>query len=211
MATGVGRRIGEPTVRRLSNYLRALQQARDAGYEHLSSEELARASGTTAAQVRKDLSALGSFGRRGLGYPVGELLEHLRRILGLDRRWNVALIGAGRIGTALFGYPEFRRRGFEIRHVFDVDPAKVGQAWGSVRVRHVDELEVTLAQEPVEIAILAVPAAAAQTVAEKAARAGVHAVLNFAPVPLRLPPRVAVRNVNMTIELESLCFQLCNP
>ena len=194
----------------MSQYLRTLQEARDAGMKSISSDELADRGGTTSAQVRKDLSFFGSFGKRGLGYPVGELLAEIRDILGLDRTWRVALIGAGRIGSALFGYQDFQRRGFQIGAVFDSDPAKVGDAWGDLVVRGDAGLEQDLRDEHIEIVIVAVPADAAQAVVDRIVRAGVRAVLNFAPVRLRVPDGVALRTVDMTTELEGLAFALNN-
>lgn len=202
------KKISDSAVRRLSLYLRFLQEAEDRGVETISSGELARRGGATSAQVRKDLSLFGSFGKRGLGYSVPELLREIREILGLGREWRVALVGAGKIGSALFSYRDFQRRGFRINAVFDSDPAKVGEAWGSLTVRHDAELDEALAAEQIEIVILAVPAEVAQTVVDRIVRAGVHAILNFAPVRLRTPPSVALRNVDMTLELEGLSFAL---
>ena len=201
-------RISESTVRRLSLYLRLLQEARARGQDTISSDELAERGGTTAAQVRKDLSLFGSFGKRGLGYSVDELLRELEEILGLDRRWRVALVGAGKIGSALFGYGNFRRRGFEIGCVFDADTAKIGQPWGELKVRPDSEMERELAAQRIEIAILAVPAEAAQQVADRVVSSGVRAILNFAPVRLRVPEGVALRNVDMVVEMEGLTFAL---
>lgn len=203
-------RISESTVRRLSLYLRLLQEAQGRGQATISSDELAERGGTTSAQVRKDLSLFGSFGKRGLGYSVDELLRELEEILGLDRSWRVALVGAGKIGSALFGYGNFRRRGFEIRAVFDSDPAKIGQPWGEVTVRSDAEMERELAAQQVEIAIVAVPGEAAQAVADRVVSAGVKAILNFAPVRLRVPEQVALRNVDMVVEMEGLTFGLTN-
>ena len=177
----------------------------------ISSDDLAARGGTTSAQVRKDLSFFGSFGKRGLGYPVRELVAKIRDILGLDHTWRVALVGAGRIGSALFGYHDFQRRGFHIRAVFDSDPAKVGQAWGDLTIRSEADLEAALRSEGIEIVIVAVPAHAAQRVVNRVVSAGVRAVLNFAPVRLRAPAGVALRNVDMTTELEGLAFALNNP
>lgn len=204
------KKISESTVRRLSFYLRLLQEAADAGAETLSSEELARRAGTTSAQVRKDLSSFGSFGKRGLGYSVADLLHQLRDILGLDRSWRVALVGAGKIGSALFSYRDFQRRGFQILAVFDADPRKVGESWGTLRVRGDAELERALREKGIEIVIVAVPGEAAQSVVDRVIAAGVHGILNFAPVRLRVPPEVALRNVDMTVELEGLSFALGN-
>lgn len=204
------KKISESTVRRLSFYLRLLQEAADAGAETLSSEELARRAGTTSAQVRKDLSSFGSFGKRGLGYSVADLLHQLRDILGLDRSWRVALVGAGKIGSALFSYRDFQRRGFQILAVFDADPRKIGERWGTLRVRGDAELERALREEGIEIVIVAVPGEAAQPVVDRVVAAGVHGILNFAPVRLRVPSEVALRNVDMTVELEGLSFALGN-
>lgn len=201
-------KVSDSAVRRLSLYLRFLQEAHDAGFATLSSDELAARGGTTSAQVRKDLSLFGSFGKRGHGYAVPELLRRVREILGVDRGWKVALIGAGKIGSALFSYRDFQRQGFHIAAVFDSDPRKVGERWGSLRVRPDAEMDVALADEGIEIVILAVPADAAQMVADRVTRAGVKAILNFAPVRLRTPPEVALRNVDMALELEGLSFAL---
>ncbi len=201
-------RISESTVRRLSIYLRLLQEAEGVGQETISSDELAERAGTTSAQVRKDLSVFGSFGKRGLGYGVAELLRTLREILGLNRKWRVALIGAGKIGSALITYRNFQQRGFEIEAVFDSDPKKVGQTWGSRVVLDDASMEAVLAEKAIEIAVIAVPADAAQAVVDRVVAAGVEAVLNFAPVRLRVPSSVALRNVDMVVEMEGLAFAL---
>ncbi|CAN5815375.1 redox-sensing transcriptional repressor Rex [soil metagenome] len=195
-------------MRRLSLYLRVLQEADALGVETISSEELARRGGTTSAQVRKDLSLFGSFGKRGLGYSVHELLGAVREILGLDRSWRVALIGAGKIGAALFSYRDFQRRGFHIRAVFDADVSKIGEVWGDLIVRSDAEIERILTDEAIDIVILAVPAEVAQAVVDRVARTGVRAVLNFAPVKLRVGDGIALRNVDMVLELEGLSFAL---
>ncbi len=202
------RKVPESTVGRLSLYLRSLSELELEGVPTASSIDLAQRTGTTAAQVRKDLSFFGTFGKRGLGYPVSELRQTLRRILGLQRRWRVALIGAGRIGGALLGYPDLPRQGFDIQAVFDSDPAKVGSSRKGVVVQDDSALEPSLRDEPMDIVILAVPADAAQGIAERAVRAGIRAILNFAPVKLSLPPEVAVKNVDMAVELEGLSFAL---
>jgi redox-sensing transcriptional repressor len=201
-------KISESTVRRLSIYLRLLQDADGVGEETISSDELAERSGTTSAQVRKDLSVFGSFGKRGLGYSVSDLLRALRDILGLNRRWRVALVGAGKIGSALISYRNFQIRGFEIEAVFDSDPEKTGKRWGSQVVLHDSEMERVLAEKSIQIVVIAVPADAAQGVADRVVASGVTAILNFAPVRLRVPSTVALRNVDMVIEMESLAFAL---
>ena len=139
---------------------------------------------------------------------MGELTDHLRDILGLKRSWRVALLGAGRIGSALFEYADFRRRGFEILAVLDQDPDKVGTRWGPVMVRDVAELPRVLEGEKIQVVILAVPAPAAQELADQVVRAGVRGILNFAPIQLRVPAHVAVQDVNVVTELEALSFEL---
>lgn len=197
-------------MRRLSQYLRYLQEADTAGQTTISSDELAQRGGMTAAQVRKDLSLFGSFGKRGLGYSIPELLRELEEILGLRRTWRVALIGAGKIGAALVSYRDFQRRGFNIVAVFDSDPAKTGERWGELEVRSDAEMEAVLRQEDIQIAIVAVPADAAQRVVDRVVASGVEAILNFAPVRLRVPPETALRYVDMAVELEGLAFALTN-
>ena len=204
------KKISESTVRRLSLYLRFLQEAADRGLDTISSDELAQRGGTTSAQVRKDLSFFGSFGKRGLGYSVPELVQQIREILGLSRPWRVALVGAGKIGSALFSYRDFQRRGFHICAVFDSDPAKVGAAWGDLRVRPDEEMDHALREEGIDIVIVAVPADAAQGVVDRVVDAGVRAILNFAPTRLRVPSGVSLRNVDMTVELEGLSFAIHN-
>jgi redox-sensing transcriptional repressor len=202
------KKISESAVRRLSLYLRLLQEADAAGAETISSGELAERGGTTSAQVRKDLSLFGSFGKRGLGYSVQELLERIRNILGLQREWRVALIGAGKLGSALFSYRDFEARGFDIRAVFDADPRKVGTQWGGLTIRADEEMVETVRELEIDMAIVAVPADAAQHVVDRLVKAGVRGVLNFAPARLKVPPGVALKNVDVTLELEGLSFSL---
>lgn len=208
----MSRKISDSTIRRLSRYLRILEAREMSTSRTVSSTELAQEAGTTAAQVRKDLSLFGSFGKRGLGYAVQELAEHLRAILGLKKLWRVALLGAGRIGSALFEYADFRRRGFDIVAVVDRDRKKVGSRWGgAVEVEDVSKLEEILAREEVEVVIVAVPAEAAQEVTDRSVAAGVRGILNFAPVQLRVPAGVSVQDVNVVTELEALSFELTHP
>ena len=204
------KKISESAVRRLALYQRFLQEAADAGLDTISSGELAERGGTTSAQVRKDLSLFGSFGKRGLGYDVHELLREIRDILGINRTWNVALVGAGKIGSALFSYRDFQQRGFLIRAVFDADPAKVGADMGGVAVTDDAEMDRVLREKHIEMVIVAVPAEAAQSVVDRVVKAGVKAILNFAPVRLRLPRGVALRNVDLTLEMEGLSFAMQN-
>jgi redox-sensing transcriptional repressor len=202
------KKISESAVRRLSLYLRFLQEAHAAGVDTISSNDLARRGGATSAQVRKDLSLFGSFGKRGTGYSVPDLVQEIRTILGLQQSWNVALVGAGKLGSALSSYRDFEARGFRIRAVFDADPAKVGESWGGLTVLPDEEMDRVLRREEIDIAIVAVPADAAQGVVDRVVRAGVRAILNFAPVRLRVPVAVTLRNVDVTLELEGLSFAL---
>lgn len=204
------RKVADSTVRRLSLYLRFLEEFEEQGIDTVSSEALAARGGTTSAQVRKDLSFFGSFGKRGLGYSVHELVTRIRDILGLKRRYRVALVGAGKIGSALVQYRGFRQRGFDIASIFDVDPAKIGRQWNGLRILDVGELERVLGTAPVDMAVLVTPAEAAQPVADRLVRLGVKAILNFTPVQLAVPDDVAVKTVNLALELEALSFALTN-
>ena len=204
------RRIADSTVRRLSLYLRFLEESAQRGLVTISSDELARRGGTTSAQVRKDLSFFGSFGKRGLGYSVPELTESLREILGLRRDWQVIIVGAGKIGTALAQYRGFRQRGFRVVAVYDRDPKKIGTRWDSLTVRDMAQIDRDIAKERPDIAVLTTPAEEAQTVVDRLVSAGIRALLNFAPVQLQVPPEVTLKNVNMAMELEGLSFALTN-
>jgi redox-sensing transcriptional repressor len=201
------RKISDSTVRRLSVYLRFLEQAKTAT---ISSGELARLGGTTSAQVRKDLSFFGSFGKRGLGYSVPELARRIRDILGLERGYRVVLVGAGRMGGALVQYQGFKQRGFHITAIYDHDARKIGSRWNGLVVRDVKHLETDLKKDPSDIAIVATPAESAQQVVDRLVRSGVKAILNFAPVPLNVPSDVEVKTVNMALELETLSYSLAN-
>ncbi len=202
------KRVSEPTIGRLSLYLRLLGELEESGVETVSSEELAARSGTTAAQVRKDLSLFGTFGKRGLGYDVEELEDRLRGILGLETNWRVALVGAGRIGAALFGYENFRRQGFYIEAVFDKDPKKVGQRWNGLVVQPDAAMETVVRDRAIRIAVVAVPAGAAQAVVDRLVASGVRGILNFAPTQLEVPSAVVVRSVDMALEMEGLSYAL---
>ena len=204
------RRIADSTVRRLSLYLRFLEESAQRGIVTISSDELARRGGTTSAQVRKDLSFFGSFGKRGLGYSVPELTDSLREILGLRREWRVIIVGAGKIGTALAQYRGFRQRGFRVIAVYDRDPKKVGTQWDSMIVRDMATIVEDIAKEQPDIAVLTTPGEEAQAVVNQLVGAGIRALLNFAPVQLQVPADVTLKNVNMAMELEGLSFALTN-
>ena len=204
------KRIAESTVRRLSIYLRFLEEFEERGLSTVSSEELARRGGTTSAQVRKDLSFFGSFGKRGLGYSVPELSAALRDILGLKKEWRVIIVGAGKIGAALAQYRGFRQRGFNILAVYDTNSDKIGRTLEGIEIRDMSRLEGDVAAERPEIAVIAIPADHAQEVLDRIVRTGIKAVLNFAPVQLHAPADVTVKAVNMAMELEGLSFALTN-
>ena len=204
------KRISESTIHRLSLYYRALSLLEKDNYETVSSKELARREKLTPAQVRKDLSFFGSFGTRGLGYPVQELKKKIASILGIDRPWKVALVGVGNIGSALVSYKEFQKQGFQIVKLFDNDQRKIGSNHKGIIVSDVNDLEKELKGEGIEMIILAVPATVAQYIVDDVVRAGVKCILNFAPANLRVPDDVHLRNENMAMELEYLSFAMTN-
>jgi len=204
------RKVAESTVRRLSLYLRFLEEFEGQGIETVSSGALASRGSTTSAQVRKDLSFFGSFGKRGLGYPVPELADRLREILGLKQRYQVGMIGAGKIGSALVQYRGFRQRGFDIIAIFDSDPAKIGRHWNGLTIQSIDALEGEFGKRPMDMAVLVTPAEAAQPVTDRLVKLGIKAILNFAPVQLVVPDDVVVKTVNLALELETLSYALAN-
>ena len=204
------KRIADSTVRRLSAYLRFLEDFENRGLSTISSEELAKRGGTTSAQVRKDLSFFGSFGKRGLGYSVPELAGRLREILGLGREWRVFIVGAGKIGAALAQYRGFRQRGFTILAAYDNSADKIGKKLDGVAVRDIEQLERDIQREKPDIVVLTVPGDQAQKVVDRVVKAGVRAILSFAPTQLHAPADVAVKTVNMAMELEGLSFALTN-
>ncbi|HEY3295429.1 MAG TPA: redox-sensing transcriptional repressor Rex [bacterium] len=203
-----GPKISDATVKRLSKYYRTLQNAIAAEKTTISSEEIARINGLTAAQVRKDLSFFGAFGRRGLGYNVSDLHRNISQILGLHKTWNVCLVGAGNIGTALVHFKQFQDQGFIFRLILDSDPSKYGQKIGELEIQDFENCEELIRREKIKIAVVAVPAPAAQRVVDRLVQAGVKAILNFAPVTILVPPGVFVRNENMVIEIEALSYAL---
>lgn len=203
--------IPAPAVRRLSLYLRQLEALRESNLHTVSSKQLGQALHFTDAQVRKDLAYFGQFGQPGIGYDVGELIARLRSILGTDRTWKVLLVGAGNLGRALLAYRGFSKRGFEMAAVFDSDPAKHGApaAPGSpLTVRSLAELPGAARTLDIRLAVLAVPASVAQSVADTLVSAGVRGILNFAPVSLHPPAGVTVVNVDLAVQLEQLSFNI---
>lgn len=201
-------KIADSTVRRLAIYLRFLEEFEGQGAETLSSEALAARAGTTSAQIRKDLSFFGSFGKRGLGYDVPALVARLREILGLGRRHRVVLVGAGRLAGALVQFSGFRDRGFDVVAVLDRDPEKIGRVISGIRVGDVARLEEVVRSGRMDIGIIVTPAEAAQGLADRLVAAGIRAILNFAPIQLHVPADVEVKNVNLAVELETLSYSL---
>jgi redox-sensing transcriptional repressor len=200
-------RLPKAVSQRLSLYLRFLEGL-EGHRDTVSSSQLARSLGLTAAQVRRDLAYFGQFGFPGIGYKVPNLVHEIRRILGTDRTWTVALVGAGNLGTALIRYRGFRKQGFEIAAVFDADPKLEGKSIAGIPVRPVRDLSKVVRELAIKIAILAVPAEAAADAAKKCVDAGVRGILNFAPVRLALPESVVVHPVDLALQLEQLAFRM---
>jgi len=201
--------IPELTTNRLSLYLRCLNELDQAGVRTISSKGMAEQFQLNAPQIRKDLAYFGEFGVRGVGYYVKELKRHLRQILGLDREVRVAIIGAGNLGQALADYPGFRREGFTIVALFDAAPEKIGrQSRGGVPILDIKALRRIVRRDRVDIVVVAVPAGAARATVNKVVSAGVRAVLNFSPGAIRVPPDVKLKNVDLTVSMESLSFFL---
>jgi redox-sensing transcriptional repressor len=198
--------IPDATVARLPIYLRALYALAERGVSTVSSDELATAAGVNSAKLRKDLSHLGSYGIRGVGYDVEYLVYQVSRALGLNQNWPVVIVGAGNLGRALANYGGFVSRGFRIAAMLDSDQSLVGRELGSVVVRHVSELEEIVASSGIAIGVIAVPAPAAQAVCDRLVAAGVTSILNFAPLVLNVPDGVDVRKVDLSIELQILAF-----
>lgn len=198
--------IPEASVNRLPVYLRALVDMAEAGTHTVSSGVLAAASAVNSAKVRKDLSYLGSYGTRGVGYDVDYLIHQISRELGLTRAWSVCLVGVGNLGQALARYGGFPQRGFRIAALFDSDPEKVGGVVAGLEVHHLDEVERLVKEHEIAIGVLTVPGAAAQEVADRLVAAGVSSILNFAPTVLQVPDSVGVRRVDLSTELQILSF-----
>jgi redox-sensing transcriptional repressor len=201
-----GRAIPEATVGRLPVYLRALVEIAETGAITISSEILAEAAGVNSAKVRKDLSHLGSYGTRGVGYDVAYLIHQVRRELGLTQHWPIVIVGVGNLGHALANYRGFAERGFRTAALVDADEAKVGERVGGLVVRRVDDLPEVVHEHEAAIGVIATPAAAAQDVADRLVAAGVRSILNFAPAVISVPDGVSVRKVDLAIELQILAY-----
>ncbi|MFV0308137.1 MAG: redox-sensing transcriptional repressor Rex [Desertimonas sp.] len=206
MATTRGRRIPEATVARLPVYLRVLLELGDQDARNVSSEELADLAGVNAAKVRKDLSHLGTYGTRGVGYEVPYLIYQVRRELGLTHDWPVVIVGAGNLGQALAGYGGFGARGFPVVGIVDIDDAKVGTEIGGVRIGALADLDGIVAAHHVSIGVVATPGGAAQEAANLLVDAGVTSILNFAPAVLNVPSAIQVRKVDLAVELQILSY-----
>jgi redox-sensing transcriptional repressor len=200
------RSIPEATVGRLPVYLRALVDLAEQGTATISSEALAEAAGVNSAKVRKDLSHLGSYGTRGVGYDVAYLIHQIRRELGLTQHWSIVIAGIGNLGHALANYKGFAERGFEVAVLIDADPAKVGERVGHLRIEPIADLERLVRERDVAIGVIATPASAVQEVTDRFVEAGIRSILNFAPATVSVPPGVSVRKVDLAVELQILAF-----
>lgn len=201
-------RVPDVAIRRLPVYLRALEELQAEDHEMVSSADLAARTGYSSEQIRKDLAHFGAFGTRGVGYHTDVLIDRLRRILGLHREVPIALVGAGHLGTALVRYNRTRHRDVRIVAVFDSDPGRIGQEIEGVVIEPAERMEEVIRAAGIRVAVIAVPAGAAQEVARRLVRAGVEAILNFAPVSLQVPPGVVVQNIDLTLELQSLAYYI---
>lgn len=203
---GGARGVPEATVARLPLYLRALTTLAERGVSTVSSDQLAEAAGVTSAKLRKDLSYLGSYGTRGVGYGVDFLRHQISREIGLTQDWAVVLVGIGHLGHALANYTGFASRGFRIAALVDTDPAQIGQEVAGLTVQPADQLEVLIKRHRIAIGVIATPARAAQGVCDRLVAAGITSILNFAPTVLQVPEGVDVRKVDMSIELQILAY-----
>jgi redox-sensing transcriptional repressor len=200
--------IPNPAVRRLSLYLRQLEAFKRKDRRTISSRQLGESLGLTDAQVRKDLAYFGQFGHPGIGYRVDDLILQVKRILGTDKVWNVLLIGAGNLGRALSAYRGFNAKGFRLVAIFDDDPSKVGRKLGPFLVQPIAELHDTVQTQQIRLAMVAVPADAAQAVVDQLVAAGIRGILNFAPTSVTVPPNIALNAVDLSVQLEQLSFQV---
>jgi len=202
-------KVPEATIKRLSVYMRVLKDMEKNGIEVVSSAELADVCGVNAAQIRKDLTYFGEFGVRGVGYYVKELFFDIRRVLGLNEKRNVVLIGYGHLGHALASYKSFSEHGYNFVAAFDVDETKIGECLPNKSlVRHLDDLAKVAKEQDIEIAILTIPARFAQAVVDRIVAAGIKGILNFAPVKLKVPDGVKVKRVDLTTEFDNLVYNL---
>lgn len=200
--------ISRATIDRLPLYFRTLRNVQAEGVEIVSSEEIGRRIGVTPEQIRKDLASFGEFGKKGVGYYVRDLLINISEILGLNRNWNIAIIGAGHLGWALANYKNFSNLGFKLTTVFDVSPDKVGRMVNGVEIRHMNTLQQTVKEQNIHIGIIAVPAEYAQQIADDLVDAGIAGIWNFAPIKLDIPSNIQIVNEDLSVGLSSLSFFL---
>ena len=200
--------VPEVVILRLPLYLRVLRQLKSQGTQEVSSQDLGKRLQMTPAQIRKDFSYFGRFGKQGQGYNIDYLLGELQHILGLDRRWNACVVGVGRLGRAIISYPGFAPEGFKIVAAFDANPNLVGQVFDGVKVRPMSELARTIPRKRVAIAIVAVPANDAQLVINELLKCGIKAILNYAPLSPQAPQDVIVRTVDPVLSLQSMTYHL---
>ena len=203
-----GHAIPEVVILRLPLYVRVLTHLKDEGVEVVSSRELGDRLSVTPAQIRKDLSYFGRFGKQGRGYNVSYLVGELRQVLGLDRQWNTAVIGIGRLGRAIINYPGFAPEGFKVVAAFDADPAQVGRQFEDVTIQSIADMQQTIRDRKIAIAIVAVPAPQAQRVISELAACGVKAILNYAPIAPQVPEDVRVRNIDPVLGLQTMTYHL---
>ncbi|MCK4649091.1 redox-sensing transcriptional repressor Rex [bacterium] len=201
-------KIPETTITRLSNYLRVLDELEKMGFDNTASYQLAEELDINDSQVRKDLSLFGQFGKPGMGYETARLKREIQKILGLTRKWKVTLVGVGNLGSALLAYKGFQKQGFHIIAAFDNDPKKIGKKWAGIVIQDITQLKSIIRKERTEIGIITVPAPAAQEVANLLTKAGIRAILNFAPVRISVPKNVRLNNVDLSLRLENLSFFL---
>jgi len=201
-------KIPDATIGRLSLYSRYLKEADEKGMTTISSQHIARATGVTPAQVRKDLAYFGEFGTRGVGYNSRELYNYIMKILGLDKRWSIAIIGAGNLGRALSQYKGFQQRGFDVICIFDNDPKKIGKKLANIDIYSLDMLEEKVKELDIDLGIIAVPALAAQDVADKLVSVGIRGIINFAPVNITVTENIILRRVDLAAQLEYLTYYL---
>ena len=203
--------VPEVVVNRLPQYVRVLKTLLDQGTEVVSSQHLGKVLQMTPAQIRKDLSYFGRFGKQGRGYSVNYLFVELRRILGLDLEWNLAVVGVGRLGRAIISYPGFAPEGFRVVAAFDADPDMVDQQMGGITVRPLSDLSETIEREDIRMAIVAVPAARTQEVVDLLVRCGIKALLNYAPTSPPVPDDVTLRSIAPVLALQSMTYYLRTP
>lgn len=201
-------KIPDATIGRLSMYSRYLSEADEKGITTVSSQDIAQATGVTPAQVRKDLAYFGEFGTRGVGYNSRELYTYIMKILGLDKRWSIAIVGAGNLGRALSQYKGFQQRGFDIVCIFDNDPKKIGKKLANINIYPLDQLEEKVKELKIDLGIIAVPVSAAQEVADMLVGAGIRGIINFAPINVTVKENIILRRVDLAAQLEYLTYYL---